>query len=135
MCRCKHRCASKQRRQNTDVRAVSASSNGAVVLDSSQAVTIPGVSHQAVDLAFPNGAARELDRPLPGFDDIETAIREFREGQFLVVLDNEDRENEGDLIIAAEAVRACWMFPLRCVQCCLIGCMMFDCMAPIDACC
>ena len=112
MCRCKHRCASKQRRQNTDVRAVSASSNGAVVLDSSQAVTIPGVSHQAVDLAFPNGAARELDRPLPGFDDIETAIREFREGQFLVVLDNEDRENEGDLIIAAEAVRAG----------CLVGC-------------
>jgi 3,4-dihydroxy 2-butanone 4-phosphate synthase/GTP cyclohydrolase II len=38
------------------------------------------------------------------FAHIERAIDSFREGQFLVVSDDEDRENEGDLIIAAEHV-------------------------------
>lgn len=33
---------------------------------------------------------------------MEEAIRAFQEGQFLVVVDAMDRENEGDLIIAAE---------------------------------
>jgi 3,4-dihydroxy 2-butanone 4-phosphate synthase/GTP cyclohydrolase II len=33
---------------------------------------------------------------------IEKAIKEFKEGKFLLVSDDEDRENEGDLIIAAE---------------------------------
>ena len=35
---------------------------------------------------------------------IEEAIEDFREGKFLVVVDDEDRENEGDFIIAAEKV-------------------------------
>ncbi|KAJ3183074.1 hypothetical protein HDU87_007496 [Geranomyces variabilis] len=34
------------------------------------------------------------------FDSIPDAIAAFRAGEFLVVVDNEDRENEGDLIIA-----------------------------------
>ncbi|RMZ85117.1 hypothetical protein DV738_g380, partial [Chaetothyriales sp. CBS 135597] len=38
------------------------------------------------------------------FDTIESAIASFRAGNFLVVLDDESRENEGDLIIAAEDV-------------------------------
>lgn len=33
---------------------------------------------------------------------IEQAIKEFKEGKFLLVSDDEDRENEGDLVIAAE---------------------------------
>ncbi|MEM9763926.1 MAG: 3,4-dihydroxy-2-butanone-4-phosphate synthase [Pseudomonadota bacterium] len=33
---------------------------------------------------------------------IERAIAEYREGKFLLVSDDEDRENEGDLVIAAE---------------------------------
>jgi len=33
---------------------------------------------------------------------IEEAIDDFREGKFLIVIDDEDRENEGDFIIAAE---------------------------------
>ena len=33
---------------------------------------------------------------------IEEAIEDFREGKFLIVVDDEDRENEGDFIIAAE---------------------------------
>ena len=35
---------------------------------------------------------------------IEEAIEDFREGKFLIVVDDEDRENEGDIIIAAEKV-------------------------------
>lgn len=37
-------------------------------------------------------------------DTIEEAIEEFRKGNFIVVVDDEDRENEGDLIMAAEKV-------------------------------
>lgn len=39
-------------------------------------------------------------------DSIEEAIADFREGKFIIVVDDEDRENEGDLIIAAEKVTA-----------------------------
>ncbi|KAI0316184.1 3,4-dihydroxy-2-butanone 4-phosphate synthase-domain-containing protein [Amylostereum chailletii] len=35
------------------------------------------------------------------FDDIEEAIAAFARGEFLVVMDDEGRENEGDLIVAA----------------------------------
>jgi len=36
------------------------------------------------------------------FDTIEKAIGEFSKGKMLVVVDDEDRENEGDFIVAAE---------------------------------
>ncbi|MDD7605878.1 MAG: bifunctional 3,4-dihydroxy-2-butanone-4-phosphate synthase/GTP cyclohydrolase II [Prevotellaceae bacterium] len=36
--------------------------------------------------------------------DIEAAINDFAEGKFVIVVDDEDRENEGDLIIAAEKI-------------------------------
>ncbi|MBR3718103.1 MAG: 3,4-dihydroxy-2-butanone-4-phosphate synthase, partial [Bacteroidaceae bacterium] len=35
---------------------------------------------------------------------IEEAIDDFREGKFVIVVDDEDRENEGDLICAAEKI-------------------------------
>lgn len=35
---------------------------------------------------------------------IEDAIADFKEGKFVIVVDDEDRENEGDLIIAAEKI-------------------------------
>ena len=35
---------------------------------------------------------------------IDEAIQDFKEGKFIVVVDDEDRENEGDLIMAAELV-------------------------------
>lgn len=38
------------------------------------------------------------------FDDIESAVRAIGRGEFVVVVDDEDRENEGDLIMAAEKV-------------------------------
>ncbi len=37
-------------------------------------------------------------------DRIEDAIEDFKDGKFVVVVDDEDRENEGDLIIAAEKI-------------------------------
>ena len=37
-------------------------------------------------------------------DSIEEALEDFREGKFVMVVDDEDRENEGDLIIAAEKI-------------------------------
>ena len=37
-------------------------------------------------------------------DRIEDAVEDFRNGRFVIVVDDEDRENEGDLIIAAEKV-------------------------------
>lgn len=35
---------------------------------------------------------------------IEDAIADFKEGKFVIVVDDEDRENEGDLIVAAEMI-------------------------------
>src|SRR5262249_44223510 len=40
----------------------------------------------------------------PRFTDIPTAIEEFRAGRMVVIVDDEDRENEGDLTLAAEKV-------------------------------
>ena len=37
---------------------------------------------------------------------IEEAVADFGEGKFVIVVDDEDRENEGDLIIAAEKITA-----------------------------
>ncbi|KAI8803266.1 DHBP synthase RibB-like alpha/beta domain-containing protein [Cladochytrium replicatum] len=36
------------------------------------------------------------------FDKIEDAVAEYEKGNFVIAVDNEDRENEGDLLIAAE---------------------------------
>lgn len=38
------------------------------------------------------------------FTEITTAIDAFKNGEFLIVMDDEDRENEGDLIISAELI-------------------------------
>ncbi|MEK7388858.1 MAG: bifunctional 3,4-dihydroxy-2-butanone-4-phosphate synthase/GTP cyclohydrolase II [Elusimicrobiota bacterium] len=41
-------------------------------------------------------------KPAKGFDRIEDAIGDIRKGRMVVVLDDPNRENEGDIIIAAE---------------------------------
>ena len=43
-------------------------------------------------------------RAISPFIDIESAIEEIRAGHMIVVVDDEDRENEGDLTIAAEKI-------------------------------
>lgn len=47
---------------------------------------------------------RDLDCPTEGFATIEEAIEDIRQGKFVIVVDDEDRENEGDLIMAASKV-------------------------------
>src|SRR5206468_12179305 len=54
-------------------------------------------------------AARRRGARAPGietmaFGTIEQALADLRAGKFVVVADDEDRENEGDLICAAELV-------------------------------
>lgn len=40
------------------------------------------------------------------FDRIEDAIEDIRQGRMIIVADDEDRENEGDLVMAASAITA-----------------------------
>ncbi|XP_027345491.1 bifunctional riboflavin biosynthesis protein RIBA 1, chloroplastic-like isoform X1 [Abrus precatorius] len=44
----------------------------------------------------------DLDSPTEGFASIPEAIEDIQNGKMVVVVDDEDRENEGDLIMAAE---------------------------------
>ncbi len=48
--------------------------------------------------------ARPVETPRAPFVDVPTALEEFRAGRMVVVVDDEDRENEGDLTLAAEFV-------------------------------
>lgn len=41
---------------------------------------------------------------MPNFERIEKAMRDLREGRMVVLMDDENRENEGDLVLAAEKV-------------------------------
>ena len=44
------------------------------------------------------------DHTSPHIASIEEAIEEIRAGRMIILMDDEDRENEGDLYMAAEAV-------------------------------
>ncbi|SFL49370.1 bifunctional 3,4-dihydroxy-2-butanone-4-phosphate synthase/GTP cyclohydrolase II [Geodermatophilus ruber] len=44
------------------------------------------------------------EREPRGFDDVEQAVQEIADGGMVVVVDDEDREDEGDLVMAAEHV-------------------------------
>ncbi|OEL13108.1 putative bifunctional riboflavin biosynthesis protein RIBA 1, chloroplastic [Dichanthelium oligosanthes] len=46
----------------------------------------------------------DLDCPTEGFSSIPEAIEDIRQGKYVIVVDDEDRENEGDLIMAASKV-------------------------------
>jgi 3,4-dihydroxy 2-butanone 4-phosphate synthase / GTP cyclohydrolase II len=48
--------------------------------------------------------AEGLSESVTPFDSIEDAIADIRAGKMVVVLDDEDRENEGDLVMAAQMV-------------------------------
>ena len=43
-------------------------------------------------------------QPISPFDRVEDAIEDIRRGRMVIVADDEDRENEGDFVCAAEAV-------------------------------
>jgi 3,4-dihydroxy-2-butanone 4-phosphate synthase/GTP cyclohydrolase II len=58
----------------------------------------------ARDLGRRSGCAGALTSEQSCFANIEVAIRELRAGRMIVVVDDEDRENEGDLLVAAEMI-------------------------------
>ncbi|KAA8536429.1 hypothetical protein F0562_028907 [Nyssa sinensis] len=79
----------------------------------------PGIETQPDAIAFGTLAAEtipttggfpvdndeyDLDCPTEGFSSIPEAIQDIRQGKMVVVVDDEDRENEGDLIMAASKV-------------------------------
>jgi 3,4-dihydroxy 2-butanone 4-phosphate synthase / GTP cyclohydrolase II len=43
-------------------------------------------------------------KSMAAFDKVEDALEDIRQGKMVIVADDEDRENEGDLVCAAEAV-------------------------------
>jgi len=43
------------------------------------------------------------------FNTIQEGIEEIRQGRMLVVVDDEDRENEGDLVMAARKRLTSWL--------------------------
>lgn len=45
-----------------------------------------------------------MDNDKIKLDSIESALEDFKAGKFVIVVDDEDRENEGDLIVAAEKI-------------------------------
>ncbi|KAF7143305.1 hypothetical protein RHSIM_Rhsim05G0103300 [Rhododendron simsii] len=56
-------------------------------------------------IGFPSDNGEfDLDLPTKGFSSIPEAIEDIRQGKMVVVVDDEDRENEGDLIMAASKV-------------------------------
>src|SRR5438270_2872142 len=57
-----------------------------------------------IGVLFPAERYSGIFRPAMSFITIPEAIEETRAGRMLVVVDDEDRENEGDLTIAAEKV-------------------------------
>jgi 3,4-dihydroxy 2-butanone 4-phosphate synthase / GTP cyclohydrolase II len=46
--------------------------------------------------------AQPSEPPVRGLDSIERAVADIAAGRAVVVVDDEDRENEGDLVFAAE---------------------------------
>src|ERR1700678_3484787 len=49
---------------------------------------------------------RRIGRREPMLNTIDEILEDIRHGKMAVLMDDEDRENEGDLIMAAECVRA-----------------------------
>src|SRR5881227_2970979 len=49
-------------------------------------------------------STKRTRKPRSPFAPIEAAVDAFRDGRMIIVVDDEDRENEGDLTIAAEKV-------------------------------
>lgn len=53
---------------------------------------------------LPLKAAAMMAEPAFKFDSMEDALAAFARGEFIVVMDDENRENEGDLIAAASTI-------------------------------
>jgi len=51
-------------------------------------------------------ATDKASKPWSGLDDTESILAAMRAGEMVIILDDEDRENEGDLVMAASKVRS-----------------------------
>ncbi|KAH7653992.1 3,4-dihydroxy 2-butanone 4-phosphate synthase / GTP cyclohydrolase II protein [Dioscorea alata] len=58
----------------------------------------------ATEEFFAENGELDLDCSTEGFSSIQEAIEDIRQGKYVIVVDDEDRENEGDLIMAASLV-------------------------------
>ncbi|DBB12465.1 hypothetical protein WJX82_008577 [Trebouxia sp. C0006] len=67
-----------------------------------ESVLLRAVSPDALNRALCDGS--DWEAPAEGFNSIPEALADLAEGKFVVVLDDESRENEGDLIMAAETM-------------------------------
>ena len=102
----KHSSSSSRRRPKLECSAIAepeptGSSSSSSAADSNDAASL-GRHPFEEQLGDPKHEEDKLFKPTPGFDSIQDAIHDMAKGKFVVVLDDEDRENEGDLIIAAE---------------------------------
>ncbi|XP_042505253.1 bifunctional riboflavin biosynthesis protein RIBA 1, chloroplastic-like isoform X1 [Macadamia integrifolia] len=61
--------------------------------------TVPSTDAFVVD-----ADEQDLDHPTAGFSSIPEAIKDISQGKMVIVVDDEDRENEGDLIMAGSLV-------------------------------
>ena len=66
--------------------------------------TVAAEITQETDQFFLSEADVDPDCPSEGFCSIPEAIKAIRQGKFVIAVDDEDRENEGDLIMAASLV-------------------------------
>ncbi|KAK7331736.1 hypothetical protein VNO80_28474 [Phaseolus coccineus] len=79
-----------------------------LVADESVRIDVQSNGTPAVDTGITSnvfsvdGDEFDLDSPTAGFASIPEAIEDIRQGKMVVVVDDEDRENEGDLIMAAQ---------------------------------
>ncbi|MBZ9567846.1 bifunctional 3,4-dihydroxy-2-butanone-4-phosphate synthase/GTP cyclohydrolase II [Modicisalibacter tunisiensis] len=56
-------------------------------------------------MALSNSHAADSDLPTPGgLARVEALVEDIRQGKMVILMDDEDRENEGDIIMAAEKV-------------------------------
>ncbi|KAL6776758.1 hypothetical protein ACKKBF_B30800 [Auxenochlorella protothecoides x Auxenochlorella symbiontica] len=63
-----------------------------------------GLASGAVGASLAALPASDLETPTPGFASIAAALAAIAAGELVLVLDSEDRENEGDLIGAADRI-------------------------------
>jgi 3,4-dihydroxy 2-butanone 4-phosphate synthase/GTP cyclohydrolase II len=66
--------------------------------------TEPVMQAPAAGLGLSAKSRSEVTREQAAFASVEEAFRELAAGRIIVVVDDEDRENEGDLLMAAEMV-------------------------------
>ena len=66
------------------------------------AETFPPQTHDRTETY--SGNKQDTRKFMIKLDSVEEAIEDFRQGKFVIVVDDEDRENEGDLIVAAEKI-------------------------------